>query len=183
MKRLLILLMMSALLGGCATFEVIEKSETAGPDKSYSVDLPLNWVRQTSVTDRIIVTRDGFGLQRIMVSRTVSKDAFPKLKKGADEKLLASELAELQIAEMKSSGEQLSNLTVLENVPVSVGGKNGFKLRLQFKSQRGLDFGQIYYGVVHKGYYYLISYHSPRLYYFEKYLPDFDRTVASFRLT
>ena len=34
-----------------------------------------------------------------------------------------------------------------------------------------------------KGHYYLISFHAPELYYFDKYLPDFDRTLASFKLT
>ena len=183
MRRLLALLMISALLGGCATFEVIEKSQATGPDQSYTIDLPLNWIRQTSVTERIVVTRDGFRLQSIAVSRTLSKDAFPKLKKSADEKLLVSELAELQVAETKSGSEQMSNLTVVENVPASVGGKNGFKLHVQFKNPRGLNFDLIYYGVLYKGYYYLVSYLPPRLYYFEKYRPDFERTAASFRLT
>jgi len=37
--------------------------------------------------------------------------------------------------------------------------------------------------VLDKGHYYLVSFHAPELYYFDKYLPDFDRTLASFKLS
>lgn len=181
MKRLLALLASAALLGGCATYALTEAGPTAGPDKSYSVELPQNWVRLTSDEKRVIVTRDGFGLQRIMIMRADAKDAFPKIKKQADDKLLASELAELQIAELKSSGA--SNLTVVENLPARIGGRIGFRLRIRFLNDDGLAFDQVWCGVLDKGHYYLISFHAPELYYFDKYLPDFDRTLASFKLS
>lgn len=183
MKRLLALLAIAALLGGCATYELTGSGPTSAEDKSYSVTLPQNWVRLSSDSKRVIVTRDGFGLQRIMITRTEAKDAFPKIKKPAGDKLLASELAELQIAELKSSGTALANLTVVENLPARVGGKIGFRLRIRYLNADGLAFDQVWCGVLDKGYFYLLSFHAPELYYFDKYLPDFDRTLASFRLT
>jgi len=181
MRRLLALLAMTALLGGCATYALTGAGPTAGPDKSYDVELPTNWVRLTSDDKRVVVTRDGFGLQRIMITRVEAKDAFPKIKKQADDKLLASELAELQIAELKSSGAP--NLTVVENLPARIGGRIGFRLRIRLLNNDGLAFDQVWCGVLDKGHYYLISFHAPELYYFDKYLPDFDRTLASFRLS
>jgi hypothetical protein len=176
-------LLAAALLGGCATtFEVVDKQEHVGPGKTYTAQLPLNWVKLAVSDDRIVVTRDGFGLQHVSITRRAAQEAFPNTKKGADDKLLPSELAELQIAELKAAGEQLANLAVAENIPAGVGGRNGFRLHVRFKSARGLDFEEIHYGVAYKGYYYLISFHAPRLYYFEKYRPDFERTAASFRL-
>ena len=181
MKRLLALLATTALLGGCATYALTDAGPTAGPDKSYSVQLPPNWVRLSSDSKRVIVTRDGFGLQRIMITRTEAKDAFPKIKKAATDKLLASELAELQIAELKSNVS--SNLTVVENLPARIGGKVGFRLRIHFLNDDGLAFDQVWCGVLDRGRYYLISFHAPELYYFDKYLPYFDRTLASFKLS
>ncbi|MGA7986003.1 MAG: hypothetical protein WCA01_12555 [Burkholderiales bacterium] len=181
MKRLLALLAIAALLGGCATYALTGSGPTSPEDKSYSVTLPQNWVRLSSDGKRMIVTRDGFGLQRIMITRTDAKDAFPKIKKQADDKLLASELAELQIAELKSSGAP--NLTVMENLPARIGGGIGFRLRIRFLNDDGLAFDQVWCGVLDKGHYYLISFHAPELYYFDKYLPDFDRTLASFKLS
>lgn len=183
MKRLLALLASAALLGGCATYELTGSGPTSAQDKSYSVTLPQNWVRLSSDSKRVIVTRDGFGLQRIMITRAEAKDAFPKIKKPAGDKLLASELAELQIAELKSSGSQLANLTVLENLPARVGDRTGFRLRIRFQNDDGLAFDQVWCGVLDKGHYYLISFHAPELYYFDKYLPDFDLTLASFKLS
>src|SRR5512146_2681324 len=181
MKRLLALLASAALLGGCATYELTGAGRTAMTDLGYSVELPQNWVRLSSDAKRMIVTRDGFGLQRIMITRADAKDAFPKIKKQADDKLLASELAELQIAELKSGGA--SNLTVVENLPARIGGRTGFRLRIRFLNDDGLAFDQVWCGVLDKGHYYLVSFHAPELYYFDKYLPDFDRTLASFKLS
>ncbi len=180
--RLLVWLCAAALVGGCATFEVVDKGEVTGPDKSYTVQLPLNWMRLTSATQQIVVTRDGFGLQYVALRRVAAKDAFAKVKKSADEKMLPSELADLQVAELKSANEQLANLVVKENAPSTVGGKGGFRLHVEFKNERGLDFDQVHYAVLYKGYYYLLSFQAPRLYYFAKYLPDFERTAASFKL-
>jgi len=181
MKRLLALLSMTALLAGCATYALTDAGPTAGPDKSYSIQLPQNWVRLTSDNKRVIVTRDGFGLQRIMITRAEAKDAFAKIKKPAGDNLLASELAELQIAELKSA--RTPNLTVVENLPARIGGKTGFRLRIRFLNDDGLAFDQVWCGVLDRGHYYLISFHAPELYYFDKYLPYFDRTLASFKLS
>jgi hypothetical protein len=181
MMRSLILLAAAALLGGCATYAVVKPGPTAGPEKTYTVDLPANWIRLTSASDRVVVTRDGFGLQRIVITRTPEKDAFPKIKKAADAKLLPSELAALQIAELKAAGEQAAALTVVENAPAEVDGELGFRIRVEVKNEEGLVFENIYCGVLHKGYYYLIGFHAPRLYYYPKYRPDFDRTLASFK--
>ena len=182
MKRLLALLAITALLSACApTYQLTGSGPTVPPEQGYSVELPQNWVRLASDEKRVIVTRDGFGLQRIMITRSDAKDAFPKIKKAASEKLLASELAELQIAELKSSISQ--NLTVVENLPARIGGKVGFRLRIRFLNNDGLAFDQVWCGVLDKGHYYLLSFHAPELYYFGKYLPDFDRTLTSFKLS
>jgi hypothetical protein len=183
MKRLLAWLAVAALLGGCTTYALTGNGPTSAEDKSYSVTLPQNWVRLSSDSKRVIVTRDGFGLQRIMITRAEAKDAFPKIKKAADDKLLASELAELQIAELKAGGSQFANLTVLDNLPQMVGGRTGFRLRIRFLNNNGLAFDQVWCGVLDRGHYYLISFHAPELYYFDKYLPDFDRTLSSFKLS
>ena len=186
MKRLMTLFAVATLVSGCATapvYQLTGSGRTAPPAQGYSVELPPNWVRLSSDEKGLIATRDGFGLQRIMIRRVAAKDAFPRIKKAAGENLLASELAELQIAELKSINTQLANLTVVENVPARIGGKVGFRLRIRYLNNHGLAFDQVWCGVLDNGYYYLISFHAPELHYFDKYLPDYDRTLASFRLS
>jgi hypothetical protein len=90
------------------------KCRRGGPGRRYTVQLPLNWIKVASSGDRVVVTRDGFGLQHVSIHRVPAKEAFSKLKKGADGKLLPSELAELHIAELKSPSEQMATLVVTE---------------------------------------------------------------------
>lgn len=182
MRRWLIVLCVAALLGGCATYAVVQPGPMAGPEKSYTVELPANWIQLTSATDRVLATRDGFGLQTIMIRRSPQKDAFPKIKKAADAALLPSELAALEIAELKTGGEQMGNMHLVENVPAAVGGKSGFRIHFEFRNQDGLIFDEIICGVLERGYYYIVSFRAPRLYYYRKYLPDFERSLASFKL-
>lgn len=180
MKRSFVPLIFAALLGGCATLEVVEKSDTTGP--GYNVQLPLQWIRLQAGEDQLAITRDGFGLQRIVVKRQAADASFPRQKKNADEKLLPNELAELHIAELKLGGEQMATLTTVENAPAVVGGRPGFRIHIQFRTASGLLVEQIHYGVAQKGYYYTLFYSAPTLYYFKKYQPEFDKIVASFKL-
>jgi hypothetical protein len=182
--RLAMSLAVVALLGGCATpYEVVEQSQYEGPDKSYTVALPLKWVRVPAFSERVDLTRDGTGLQRIVIARVKTESAFPKVKRPAGEKLLPSELADLQIAELRSVNEQLAGLVVVENAPATVGGRpGGFRLEVSWTTARGLKMGQVHHGIVHRGYYYLVSYQAPLLYYFGKYRPEFEQMATSFRL-
>lgn len=182
--RLVVVLAFLAVLGGCATpWEVVEKAEFEGPEKSYTVALPVKWVRVPGFSERVELTRDGTGLQRIVIARVKGENAFPRLKRPAGEKLLPSELADLQIAELRSQGEQLAGLTVVENIPATVGGRpGGFRLQISWTTSRGLRMSQVHYGIVHRGFFYLVSYQAPQLYYFDKYRPDFEQLAGSMRL-
>ena len=178
----ILVLMLALALSGCATYDLTVKGRTEGPDKAYSVELPQNWVRLTSATDKVIVTRDGFGLQRIMITRVAAKDAFPAIKKEASARLLPSELADLEIAELKAHGQIMANLKVEQNEPLALGGETGFRVQIRILNADGVAFHQVWCGALHKGYFYLVSFHAPEVYYFPKYLPDFERALGSFRL-
>jgi hypothetical protein len=96
--------------------------------------------------------------------------------------MLPSELAELAIAELKTSNEQLAALTVVENEPALVSGREGFRLRVAYKTQQGVEMLREVVGATDKTHYCALTFLAPKLYYFEKYWPDFERTVASFKL-
>lgn len=181
MKRLMILAL-ALSLAGCATWARVEKAQTAAPDNTYTVELPVGWVRLVLVQDRIQITRDGPLLNVIAITRLAGDKAFQKTKKTAQDNMLPSELAELQIAEMKSAGEPLANMSVLENEPAMISGKPGYRLRVQFRNRQGLDFEQLVYGLADGKNYYVMLYQAPSLHYFQKSRPDFDRVVASFKL-
>lgn len=181
LKTILALVSMLALFG-CAMWERVDKAQTDGPDKSYSVDLPLGWVRFMPQSDGIAVTRDGFDLNRIHIVRRDLAKAFPKLKKPATADMLPSELAELAIAEAKTGAAE-TVITVKDNAPALVDGKTAYRLHLQHRNERGLVFDTLAYGLATPKGYFTLTYSSPSLFYSARDLPAFEKVVGSFRLT
>lgn len=176
-------IMLAALLAGCVTPPArVDVPFTQAQDKSYTVDLPIGWIRHFAQDGTMLVSKDGFALQTIAILRMKPDLAFPKTKKSASETLLPSELAELQIAEMKTETEQMSALKVLDNEPVMVDGREGFRVRTSYFTQRGLEINRVTYGLADKSGYYRIEYVSPKLYYFDRTFGDFEKVMASFRL-
>lgn len=183
MKKSWWLMLCAALLSGCAVWSTVEKSAFTAQDRSYSIDLPVGWVRfhlGRSEND-VFITYDGPGIERIEIAKRENKDAFPKIKKAADKNMLAFELAELMIAELKAA-EALANLEVVENSPAMVSGLPGVKLELRAKNNKGVEFEMLVYGVVGTNGFYTLTFQAPRLHYFHKYSGVFEKTVASFRL-
>lgn len=183
MKKPWLLMICVALLSGCAVWSKVENSAFTAQDRSYSVELPVGWVRfhlGRSEND-VFITYDGPGIERIEITKRENKDAFPKIKKAAGKNMLAFELAELMIAELKAA-EALANLEVVENSPAMVSGLPGVKLELRAKNNKGVEFEMLVYGVVGANGFYTLTYQAPRLHYFQKYSGVFEKTVASFRL-
>jgi hypothetical protein len=176
-------LLVCAALGGCSAAPArVDTPRTQGPDKAYSVDLPVGWIKQYTPENNLIASRDGFLLQTVAIVRRPLNQAFQRTKKDAAEGMLPSELAELEIAEIKARDELTEALSVLENEPASVSGKEGFRVRVAYRNPRGLEIHEEVYGVVEQSSLYLLVYRAPLLYYFPKYYPDFQRTVESFKI-
>ena len=176
-------LLVLSLLTGCVPQPArVDTPQTQAMDKSYAIDLPLGWIRQFTETGELLASRDGFPLETILVERRPLKSAFPKTKKAASATSLPSELAELAVAELKATNEQLSALAVLENEPALVSGRDGFRLKVAYKNERGLEVQREVVGVADIERYYQLSYVAPKLYYFAKYQPEFAQSVESFKL-
>jgi hypothetical protein len=183
MKRIAALIFV-LLFAGCAQMPTsIETARNDGPDKSYTVDLPVGWIKQASPDNRqLLASRDGFLLEVIEISKRPLKEAFPKTKKAATDSMLPSELAELEVAEIKSDDQFTAALTVLENEPAEIAGHEGFRVRVSYKNARGLEIQRVVDGFADKAGYYHIAFQAPMLYYFDTYYPDFQKAAASFQL-
>jgi hypothetical protein len=97
--------------------------------------------------------------------------------------MLPAELAELEIAETKMGDEFTAALNVLQNEPAEISGTDGYKLRMSYRNARGLEIQREVYGFADKSAYYRSHFTAPRLYYFDTYYPEFEKTVASFKTT
>ena len=180
----LILALTCILLAGCVPSAArVDTPRTEALDKTYTIDLPSGWIRQYTERRDILASRDGFLLEVIAVVRRPLKEAFPRTKKAATDAMLPSELAELEIAELKVRDELAAALTVLENEPALVSGKEGFRLKVRYNNPRGLEIVEVVYGLVDDAAMYRVGFRAPQLYYFERYYPEFEKTVESFKLT
>jgi hypothetical protein len=178
-------LMLVLLFAGCAqTPTRVDVARSEAPDKSYTVDLPVGWIKQVSYDNRkLLASRDGFLLEAIEVSRQPPREAFPKTKKAASDSMLPAELAELEIAEIKTEDQYTAALNVIENEPAEIAGHEGFRIRVSFKNARGLEIQRVAAGFAEKAAYYQLAFQAPMLYYFGTYYPEFEKTLASFQLT
>ncbi|MGQ0579037.1 MAG: hypothetical protein ACT4PQ_09045 [Betaproteobacteria bacterium] len=183
MNRLVLTLLLAGAAGCVSAPARVDVPLTEAPDKSYSVDLPVGWIRHVAQDKTLLVSRDGFVLQTIGITHRPAAQAFPKTRKSAVEGALPSELAELQIAEMKTETQQMAALTVIENEPVSLDGREGFRVRVSYHTMRGLEIHRVTYGVPDKSAYYRIEYVAPKLHYFDATFADFEKVVSSLRFT
>jgi hypothetical protein len=182
MNRLFLTLLLAGAAGCVAAPARVDVPLTEAPDKSYTVDLPVGWIRHFAPDKTLLVSRDGFALQTIGVTHRPVAQAFPKTKKAMSEGILPSELAELQIAEMKTETQQMAALTVIENEPVTRDGRDGFRVRVSYHTPRGLEIHRVIYGVPDMSGYYRIEYVAPKLYYFDATFADFEKVVSSLRI-
>lgn len=186
MKRiglLLGLVTVAAILGGCAgPWTRVEKPLAASPDNTFTVELPIGWVRAGVTDDRILVTRDGPGVQAIEIAFLQHKQAFESIEKESSSTMLPAELAELVIAEARNE-ELTKNLEVVENRPTSIARHSGFRLHMRFRNAQGLRFERVVYGFVDASGFCRVSYQAPSLHYFSRDLPTFQAVADSLRLS
>jgi len=175
---------MALLSTGCVqTPTRVDVARSEAPDKSYTVDLPVGWIKQVSYDNRkLFASRDGPLLEVIEVSRHPLKEAFPKTKHAASDSMLPAELAELEIAEIKTEDQYTAALNVMQNEPAEIGGHEGFRIRVSFKNARGLEIQRVTTGFADKAAYHQLAFQAPILYYFDTYYPEFEKTLASFQL-
>ncbi len=172
-------------LAGCATqsatWSSIEESTRTVQVGRYSVELPGGWMQlKSGQNDSHVVSRDGTNLQLIEIIRTKLEEAFPKLKRGVPSSALPSELAELQIANMRA-GQGLADLSVVKNEPIAIAGTTGYSLLTRFKNSRGLRYERIVVGFAEADGYYTLSYQAPTLYYFGRDRAAYDALLRSLR--
>lgn len=198
MKRWFMAAVAALVLAGCAPkpyWTLTDDKNRRVSSTSFEFNVADGWVRtteprtwdrvaidgkdQTILLEAMTVTRDGTGLQAITVTRRYADTAFPTLKKKSNAQMLAPEVADLYVSELrKRTG--LERLSVLSNKPAKVDGKPGFQVVMQFKNEDGLRIQIVTYGFVDKTGFYTLTYRAPYLYYYDRDLRVFNELVTSF---
>jgi hypothetical protein len=166
--------------------------------ENFSVDLPNGWrqhnasadpvqklkdmleKRHTLEWDVLRLTRDGLLLQQIAIGRIPIEKELPNTKRKLAEGMLRMEAAELMIDNFRANGN-LTHQEITENAPATLGGQPGFKLCYNYRAEDQLKMEGVFYGVLVGPWLYYGLYEAPAQNYFQKDLPVFDKTVASFQ--
>lgn len=184
--RLGLVLVCIMLVTGCATpggsWSSVNDGARVAEIGRLRLEMPNGWMRLSDQDlNHVVLSRDGVNLQKIEAIHAKSEDAFPKLKRGAPSDALASELAELQLAEIRAnSGTE--NAEVVKNEPANIAGAGGYKLHIRFKNPRGLRYERIVYGFTTSDGYYTLTYEAPTLYYFARDRVEFDALIGSLQV-
>jgi len=165
---------------GCGTWvKPSGNSMTQSPDGSFKVKTPSGWML-LSANNLLLMSVEGPDLQKIVAQKKDHEDAFENIKKPSKADMLASELAELTISNLKAESSNL-NIEVLSNQPVTIDNKEAFRVHMRFYNDRGLTLERIVYGLADKKGFYRLIYQAPKIYYFSRSLNQFETVVKSFQ--
>jgi hypothetical protein len=180
LRHALALSLIMATLSACApTWKHVDQAiQLESIHEDYTLQLPLGWVKRGSDSADLLVTRDGPALNYILVNRQPHERKLPKTKRETRADMLPHELAELAVAEWKST-EATANLEVLASEPAMLGGKPAARVHIRYKNQRGLPIERILVAMVDsKGRLFMV-FEAPSIVYFARGLPAFEAMVAS----
>lgn len=164
-------------LGACAPYTAVSGQQSLS-EQGLEVSAPPGWYRANRAPDMYLITRDGQLLQYISLQRVAVADDLKFTKRKFDAAMPPSEVAEVELDEMRSNPAVL-NLTVEENVPVTVDGRAGFRLVCAWNSKDGLRLKRVHYGFRDGKYVYRITYQAAARYYFDRDLPVFETVRQS----
>jgi hypothetical protein len=174
-----ILLIVVILLTGCGPW-----TKAGGQYKStkhnFILDIPQGWYR-LNTSKYLFITKDGVPLQNVVVNRISVDEPLEHTKKGLDREMLPQEAAEV-IIDNTSSDPALLSFTLLENVPMTIYNRPGFKLLYTYKNRDGLEYKSIYCGFMSGDWLYGIRYSAPSRYYFSKDVGTFEEILNSLQL-
>lgn len=179
MKKLIMLLVATFLLNGCAPW-----IRTGGPytasEENIALNLPDGWMRWNT-KDYFLITRDGVDLQSILVENINVNAALKHTKKKFRKGMLPSEAAEVILDNIASNGN-IHGFQIKDNKPAKINGKSGFRAVFAYKTSDGLKMKGIAYGFMVGEWFYTLQYEAPQRYYFDRDLKTFEGVVASARL-
>jgi hypothetical protein len=178
--KIISLFIVCLMLAGCATW-VDVGGQYEMSSQNFSIDLPEGWRRYNLISDQLIITKEGVGLQKVIIKRTAIDEKLPFAQKKISADMLPQEVAEIVIDNFRSNPD-IANAVVVANGPSEISGQPGFKLVVTFQTKEGLNKKGVFYGLLAGDKFYQIVYAAPQRYYFDKDLQAFEATVSSFKL-
>ena len=177
---ILVLACLYATQGFAAPWQKITGGKVIARTCPCSINVPSGWSRMSTDTKGISLTRMGPGLQLVRVGFLSHQAGYQEVGQSSRPGMLASELADLMFDKIRRNNVTRHS-RVISSRPFSLRGRTGFRLLISFKSDTGLRFYRLVYGLADKRGLYFLLYQAPVLYYYKKDLKVFEKMVRSFR--
>jgi hypothetical protein len=177
MKKLFLIFLL--LLPACATWTKTGDSYES-LTHNFHVNVPQGWM-MLDTDQYFLISGDGPFLQYVLIQDRPLNRPFRNTKKKLNRHMLPQEAADVIIDEITSDVSVL-HFKVIENVPIRIYDRDGFRVAFTYKDREGLKLKTIYYGFLTGERFYNIRYTAVNRYYFEKDIETFNKVVKSFRL-
>ncbi len=164
---------MALMATGCAVYRPV----TAGPVNlaKYGISSELaadDWMRRP-VKNGEVLTRDGLELGYIRVTRQAVNERLEHTGLPLRTDMRPVELMEIELDDLRS--QRKTGYLRIESVePVTLDGRDGFRMAYSLRRHNGLRVRGIRYGMLADRYYYRLQLEAARGHYFEKYRKDFE---------
>jgi hypothetical protein len=173
------------MLSGCIAWKPVKSEPVTSSGGKYTINLPEGWNVLTLGT-RQMASKYGTGLQSFNVWQVKHKNAFGTGKDRTsstadiDPRVFCDKL----VADLKKA-PNYNTMEITSVAPFMLGGRAGFRAELTSKrtfQADGIRYKHILYGVANQNGLYILHYEAPVLHYFEKDLPDIEKSASTLKL-
>jgi len=174
------MVLVAALVQGCAVWTRIDQPEQDVPGTRHRVEAPVGWVRLTAARDVMLLTRDGPNIQWIRVTQVSAEKFFATTKATVPAGALPNEIAHLVLAELKAAPEGPS-LQLKSMTPSRLGDEDAVRLHVVYRNADGARYDRVMIAARRADELLFADYRALSRHFFERDLPVFDKLVQSMR--
>jgi hypothetical protein len=151
------------------------------PASTFHVAVPEGWRSIDSEDPMLFLTKEGGYKQFVLIRERPLTEPFTFSKRAMRAGMVPEEAAELVVNEI-TADTNVTNFSLLENVPAHIAGHKGFRLIFLYTDMDGFVFKTIYYGFINGSTFYNIRYAATKDDYFQRDLKTFEQVFDSFKL-
>ena len=169
------------LLAGCTapTWVTEQKPQTAAKI-AVTADIPPGWARYSPEKD-LVMTRDGFLLQTIRVSRAAYGSKIEHTSRTITRGLDGQEAAQI-LLDAFAADQTKRALTIVDNRPVMIDGHPGFRIEIAYRTAEGMTVRETLCVALVEDSYVVARYTAPDRHYHELHAGAFEHVVQSLKI-
>ncbi len=179
-KKIFYLTVVSLTLAGCAMWTQLTPSEYKDKKYLFSTVVPGHWMR-FNAGRYFVITKDGVVLNYVRVYRQKFEAALEFTKKTFRADMTPQDWAEVETDEIVS-GPNVGAFKTIKNVPVAIGGHEGFRLEYEYTAQGGLKKQGIACGFKVGNWMYRVQFEAAKQHYYAESAGHFERFVEKFQV-